>query len=154
MDLLSLSWTQISKHLRIRILGFSYPLWRKLWTGFNAFASAGLLHWWSKIRLFHFTEVLCWLVSVRHSCSSSIRTVSNFMRRNAFPQVLMQATAAKLLHNIRITAQENSYLRIKVLLGSVVKGFTVSVQKLLRELPVLMTWLFGEKEMRKSVFHL
>lgn len=58
----------------------------------------------------------------------------------------MQATA-KLLHNIRITAQENSYLRIKVLLGSVVKGFTVSVQKHLRELPVLMTWLFGEKEM-------
>ena len=55
--------------------------------------------------------------------------MSGFMRRNAFPQALMQAATAKQLHNIRITVQENNYLRIKVLLGTIAKGFPLSVQK-------------------------
>lgn len=45
------------------------------------------------------------------------------MRRNAFPQVLMRATTAKQLHNIRIT------LRINVRLGTIVEGFPMTVQK-------------------------
>lgn len=74
------------------------------------------------------------------------------MKRNAFPQALMQATAAKQLHNIRVTAQENSYLRINVLLGTIVKGFPMS-RKRLRELPILKIQLFRDKEMQKSMLH-